>query len=220
MADVLALLGDTLPYTLESLLGLRRYFNEQVWPLQALIFLLLLAVIPGVQSTKWVWRNLQAWILVACWLLCGLVYQSEFAAMLDWTAGYSAWLLVLQGMLIAIHTFLVTPLSVEVSRRSFTGLTLMLAALIAMPLLQWMSGVPFQSLALAGLDPLLTAMFTSGWLLDRRDPWWLWPVPLTWLAMELAIGLGLGYIPAMLPLPITVLALIIHQRIRTPKHPA
>ncbi len=215
MAGLLALLGDTIPYTLDGLLGLRAYYRELVWPLQAPVFLLLLAATLSVNTMQPVWRNLQAWIVIACWLLCGLLYQKEFVAMLDWTAGYTAWLLVLQGALMAVHTYSTTAVAAGVSRPPSTGVALMLIALGAIPLLQLMTGVPFASLALAGLDPLLTALFTSGWLLSRRGPWWLWPVPLTWMAMELAIGLGLGYIPAMLPLPITIVALIIHQRTRT-----
>ena len=90
----------------------------------------------------------------------------------------------------------------------------MLAALGLSPLLQWTTGTPPASLALAGLNPGVTALFTVGWLLGCGGRWWLWPIPLMWMLMELAIGLGLGYIPAMFPLPVAIAVLIMHLRTR------
>ena len=211
MADPAALLGDTLPYTLDGLLGLRAYFNEVVWPLHGLVLILLLAMPePGRRGP---WRVLQVWPVAACWLCGGLFYQLRFAAMLDWSARYTAWLLVLQGVLLVTHSFLGGRGKPGGPASRLPGTALMVLAFAGLPLLQWISGTPAASVALAGLDPGLTALFTAGWLLARGGRWWLWPLPTAWIVMEFAIGLGLGYIPPMLLLPVTLVALLIHWRI-------
>lgn len=213
MADLAALLGDTLPYSLDGLLGLRAYFNDVVRPLPVLLPILLLVPLwPGRQGP---WRRLQTWLVAACWFSSGLIYQLRFAAMLDWTAGYSAWLLVLQGALLVVHGLLASSRQLDESGSGLPGVTLMLLALIAAPLWQWLDGTPLSSIPPAGLDPGMTAMFTAGWLLAHGGRWWLWPLPLAWMAMEFAIGLGLGYIPPMLLLPASLIAMILHRRLST-----
>ncbi len=207
-------LGDFIPYNLEGLLGLRAHFNGIVWPAQPVVTLMLLAIMLYRHSGQILWRKAQPWFVAACWLACGLVYQNQFASMLDWTAPYSAWLLVFEGILIGAAGLFFGETDSATEPGFPGGQILMLWALVVAPLSQWLTGTPLQSIALAGLDPGITALFTAGWLLGRKGCWWLWPLPLSWMLMELAMGIGLGYIPAMLSLPVTIVVAIMHSRAR------
>ena len=212
---MLALLGDSLPYSLEGLLGLRAHFNHSVWPAPLIIFAVLPAILPLHGAGHASARFMPPWILAVCWLFCGLVTQHRFIAMLDWSAVYSGWLCVLQAaLLVAASLWKPGRPHVQKPTSKASGLLLMAAAWLLLPLLQWLWGTPPESIMLVGSDPGATALFTAGWLILHGGRWWLWPLPLAWILIEFAIGLGLGYIPAMTALPLTVAAGILHLRAR------
>lgn len=207
--DILPALGDAIPYTLPTLLALLAHFNAALWPLQSLLLPLLLGIALFPDGNHPAWRRLQPWLITLGWLSCGMLYQLSFAAMLDWTARYTAWLLVFEGCLVAVAGWSGRHGAAPLVPARVGAKVLMLSALVLVPLAQWLVGTPLRALFTAGLLPGVTALFTAGWLLAVRGRWWLWPIPLGWMFLEFAMGLGLGYIPAMLPLPLTMLVLLL-----------
>jgi hypothetical protein len=129
---------------------------------------------------------------------------------LDWSAKYAAWLFCFQALALALMPWLPGRGSGIATRSvAFTGLFLMLIALAGSPLLQWLADVHHRAIAVAGITPELTLLFTIGWLLRIGAAAWLWVIPALGSLYAFPSGLALGYIPAMLPLPALLIAITV-----------
>ncbi len=203
-----AAVADYIPYTGEALRALVGTYNAAIWPLQFGFLAALLAVIIGTGGRVGTLCRLAPLVLAACWAWCGLVFYQRHFALLDWSAHHAGWLFCGQAALLVLAA--ATGTTVPQNRITrIVGMVVMLFALGAVPLIQWLSGLPLETFALAGVTPAATVLFTAGWLAGGSGRWWLWPVPFAWSLYGFVTGWALGYSPDMLPLPVIVILLVI-----------
>ena len=204
-----AILADNIPYTLDAIRGLVEGYNAALWPVQLLALLLIVPLIVG-GGRSGRWRLAAAWILAAAWTLCGLVYYLRHLAPLDWSAAYAGWAFCLQGLVLAL-----LPgsrgggMGAAGPAAGMAGVSLMGLACLGSPLLQWLASVPLGAIALVGITPELTVLFTAGWLARCGIGGWPWLIPCLASVYAFASGWALGYIPGMLPLPLILCTLLV-----------
>lgn len=211
MDAVSAFLADNIPYTLEAIQGMVESYNSLFWPLPLVAPLLLMPLLIGVGvGSRRLWKWYPPLLMAAVWTCCGQIYYLQFLEPLDWSAKYAAWLFSFQGLALALMP-LMSGRGNGMTTRSvaFSGLFLMVMALAGSPLLQWFCNVHPRAIAVAGITPELTLLFTMGWLLRIGAAVWLWVIPALGSLYSFPGGLALGYIPAMLPLPALLIAITV-----------
>lgn len=186
-----------VPYSLEQYLALLRTMNQALWPAFFVAYTLgLAAVILAWLPRPWASRAV-AGILALFWLAGGLVYQLAYLTKLFPAAYVFTGLFVLQALLLAWEGVVRGRLEFAPRKDGFMvmgGLALLLA-LVGHPLLSAYLGHPWPLMALLGLTPCPTVIFTLGMLLwtKGRLPKHLLAVPVLWsfLGFILAVELGL-----------------------------
>lgn len=139
--------------------------NEALWPAQALGVLLALVLTVGL------WRRhgplLRAGALglalAWAWIAYGFFWQRY--APVNWAASGFAWAFGLQALGLLALSFQHTVRATATTLRHRTGLSLLLWALLAHPLLALASGRPWMQAEIIGLAPDPTAIATLGLLL-------------------------------------------------------
>ena len=161
-----------LPYTSEVFFSLFDVYNRAIWPAPwAALALALIAF----WLTLWPRENsgrIGSAILALFWLWCGAVYHLFFFTSLNfWAFGFAA-LFILEALLLLWSGVAKGRLNpVETSTKSRTaGLALMLFALAGYPALTWIVGHTYPAMALIGVAPCPTVIFTLGFLLSCRPP--------------------------------------------------
>jgi len=217
-----------IPYQPEALQGLVAYYLQAIWPAQ-LVALLLTAVALGL-----VWRagpargvrgRVLAALLAMAWLWCGLVYQAQYYATLNWA-----------GLLIYAPVFILQALLllwVGTVCGGFAGSgpvgprgavvcpALLFGASLLHPVLAVWKDVSWHAVGPPGLLPHPTAVATIGLVLmtgaTPRARWTVLVIPVLWCLWAviwagLLESVRLGGLPAMALLGVAILAVGAAQR--------
>jgi hypothetical protein len=185
------------PFTIEQFFDVFKNYNEAVFPIQALFYLLSLFVVyltikPNSGSEKIV-----SGILGLLWLWMGIVYHLVFFTAVNNAAYLFGAMFVLQGIL-----FLVT--GVFQSRLSFkfrfdiygiTGIALIIFALVIYPIFGYFLEHVYPSSPTFGL-PCPTTIFTFGILLlsDKKLPVVILIIPFIWSVIGFTAAFSFGVI--------------------------
>jgi hypothetical protein len=173
-----------LPFTAEILFSSFGQYNRALWPLwivaPAIALALVLLTLRPVRHGD---RAIGA-LLALGWLWVGVGYFILHFAAFDFAAPAYGVLFVLQALLLAWTGVVRGRLAFRFTGALFgwCGLSLALAAVLAWPLVDALTGHAWQSVRVAGLAPAPTAVFTLGMLLlsAGRTPVHLALVPLLW----------------------------------------
>jgi hypothetical protein len=172
-----------LPFTTEQFFHLFGNYNESVWPMQIVLYLLgaisvILAILPTRNSNKII-----SVILAFLWLWMGIVYHLIFFTQINKAAYLFGIVYIIQSFLFILtgvfNSYLTFNLKFNV--RGVTGVIFILYALIIYPIWGFLAGHLFPYIPIFGL-PCPTAIFTFGFLLwtTQRFPKYLLIGPFLW----------------------------------------
>jgi hypothetical protein len=187
-----------VPFTIEQFLGVFERYNQAIWPLQLVAYVLGLAAIWLVlQPTRHADR-LIAGILAFFWLWTGIVYHGLFFREINPVAvGFAAFFVVQAGLLAYVGVlrhdlhFAARP-----TAYGLIGGLFILYAVLLYPLLGAALGHSFPRAPVFGLTPCPVTIFTIGLLLwtAARVPKVILAIPLLWavLGFFAALQFGMG----------------------------
>ena len=148
-------------------------------------------------------------LLALSWLWCGLVFQMQYHASMNWAASYMGWVFIAQAGLLLLVAVLSNqeqfprPLGL----RNWPGLMILLLALLY-PLMGLLEGRTTQQLEWPGLMSAPITWTTIGVLVLRRRPYYwliLLPIPVFWALLSAAFTWRLGLLEPY----VTALALLV-----------
>lgn len=173
-----------LPFTPDVFLALFEQYNRAIWPAHLVAYALcLLAVVAAMKPVAGSDRLVAA-VLAIAWLWTAVVYHLLHFATINFVAPGFAVLFVLEGLLLAWTGVARGRLAFRVRRdaASWAGLGLAIFAMLVYPVTAWLAGHGWPRLALVGVAPCPTTIFTLGMLLliEGRTPVQLAAIPLLW----------------------------------------
>jgi hypothetical protein len=186
--------------------------NAVLWPLPLAgpllgIVLLWLAGRRRPDTDRWILA-----ILAVLWLLVGWSFVWNRFAVINWGASYLAPLFAVEAVLLAGIAFDATGHGPRRRRAEphpvlALGSALVLAGLLAYPLLAPLGDRPLGGAELFGVAPDPTAVATLGFvLLLGRGRAWLLPIPLLWCLVSGATLLTMGEAEGWMPLAAAAVA--------------
>ena len=173
----------TLPFTLEQFFDVFGKYNQAVWPMQILLYLLAaIAIFLTFRKSRWSDKVVSA-ILGFLWIWIGLVYHIIYFSTINKPAYLFGILFIIQGLIFLYFGIAKSFLSFKyiTSTYSIIGSIFMLYALIIYPILGHLLGHIYPKTPTFGL-PCPTTIFTFGILLctDKRVPKYVIVIPLLW----------------------------------------
>ena len=177
-------LSRYIAFSRDAFLGVFETYNAAIWPAQVAAYALcLLAVLLALKSWPGSGRAVAA-LLAAAWLWNGVAYHMLQFAKINWAAWIFGFFFVVEGMMLLATGVLRGRLAFRFTRSAagWAGLAMIAFALVAYPLIGMIAGQPWPRLALVGVAPCPTAIFTLGMLLlaEGRVPIHLLVLPLLW----------------------------------------
>lgn len=177
-------LSRYIAFSRDAFLGVFETYNEAIWPAQVAAYALcLLAVLLALRPWPGSGRAIAA-LLAAAWIWNGVAYHMLQFAKINWAAWIFGFFFVVEGMMLLAAGVLRGRLAFRFTRSAagWTGLALIAFALVAYPLIGMIAGQPWPRLALVGVAPCPTTIFTLGLLLlaEGRVPIHLLVLPLLW----------------------------------------
>jgi hypothetical protein len=154
-----------LPFTPEQFLQVFAHYNEAMWPLQWIAWLLGVAACIAVARPGPVRDRAVPAALALFWLWTGIAYHAVFFAAINRAAWLFGALFVLQGLLFAACAWQGTLRFGRRGPAAWLGCGLALFALVAYPLLGLYAGHGYPRVPLFGITPCPLVLFTFGMLL-------------------------------------------------------
>jgi hypothetical protein len=176
-------LNVVLPFAREEFVALFAKYNDAVWPVQVLAYLLGLAMVAMVLRPSRAGDRAVAAGLAAMWLWTGVAYQwLQFSTINPAAYGF-AMLFVLQGVLFSVAAARGTlSFGTPARQMAWAGLAFVVYAMLLYPLVGLLSGHRYPALPMFGIAPCPVVIFTFGMLMMASAPVsrWLLVVPLVW----------------------------------------
>jgi hypothetical protein len=198
-----------LPFTPEVFFANMAQYNEAIWPAQAVAYVLGLVIVlllfrPTSQSSR-----LIAALLAGAWIWIGVVYHLKYFATINFAAPLFGLAFIIEGLLIAWSGVITRRITFRfrADAAGFAGLTFVTFAIVVYPLLGWLAGHAWPRVAMFGVAPCPTTIFTMGLLLltEGRTPPHLAIIPVLWSLVGGSAVWLLG-VPEDLALPIAGLS--------------
>jgi hypothetical protein len=195
------------PFTVEQFFGVFKNYNEAIFPMQVLFYLLAtiafyFAIKPAAKSSRII-----AGILAFLWLWMGAVYHLAFFTGINKAAYLFGGIFILQGILFLFFGFYRDTFSFKFSYSVYgvTGVVLILFALVVYPVLGFFMGHVYPASPTFGL-PCPTTIFTFGLLLlsDKKLPVVLFIIPFTWSLIGFTAAFNFG-VKEDIALPVSAL---------------
>ncbi len=173
-----------LPFTRDQFIANFAAYNEAVWPLQVLAYLLGLAMVVALLRPSRTSSRLIGIGLAAMWALTGVAYHAMFFSTINVAAWGFAALFMLQAGLVFHATVLRDGLRFGV-REGWTGWLgwgLIAYAAVLYPLLGVWTGHRYPEIPMFGITPCPVTIFTFGMLLMSLRPVsrWILVIPFAW----------------------------------------
>ncbi len=183
------------PFSLAQFLQVFKTYNEVVFPMQILFYLISGIAIYLVLKPNPITDKAISFILAALWLWMGIVYHIVFFTSINKAAYLFGGLFVIQGILFLLYGVFQNQFSFQFRNDTYgiLGVILIVFALIVYPVLGYFLGHVYPSSPTFGL-PCPTTIFTFGLLLmnTRKTPAVILIVPLLWSAIGFMAAIQLG----------------------------
>ena len=184
-----------LPFTVEEFLQLFKKYNESIFPLQVLFYLLGFVIIfLVVRKNIWTDRVINS-ILTFFWLWMGIVYHLLFFTTINKAAYLFGSLFLIQAILFFYFGVIKQKLSYSLFNveLAVTGAILVSYALVVYPLLGYAFGHVYPVSPTFGV-PCPTTIFTFGILLwsDKKLPKIILMIPVLWSLLGFSAATTLG----------------------------
>lgn len=212
-----------LPFTSEEFLKVFEAYNQAVFPIQLILYLLALQIIYlCVKKENWSDKAISV-MLSSLWIWMGIVYHIIFFTAINKAAYFFGALFILQGSLFLWKGVYQNKLKFNLTKNiyGFAGMALMVFALIIYPTIGYALGHIYPSSPTFGL-PCPTTIFTFGMLLilNGKYPKVILIIPFIWAIIGFSAALSLGIkedISLLVSAIITLLMLIRRNRKLTHK---
>lgn len=209
------------PFTQDQFLAVFAAYNEAIWPAQIAAYVVGVAVValsvghPGLAS-----RSVPS-LLGVLWIWTGAAYHWLFFSPINPAALMFGAAFVLQGLLLlAFGLRGRVGFATDNPARRWTGLGLIVYAMLLYPLLGLAAGHVYPASPSFGITPCPLTIFTFGvLLLASRASWLLMVVPVLWAFVGGSAAVLLG-VPEDWMLPISaVAAVVLMMREARPRAP-
>lgn len=184
-----------LPFTFEEFLDVFENYNQSVYPMQIVLYLLAaIAIYSSIKKRNWSDQTISG-ILSFFWLWMGILYHFIYFASINNTAYFFGGLFVIQGILFLWKGVYQNQLSFRLKKNTngFIAMALLLFALIVYPAISYALGHVYPETPTFGL-PCPTTIFTFGMflLLDKKYPKIILIVPFIWAIIGFSAAFSLG----------------------------
>lgn len=180
-----------MPFTTEQFLEVILRYNQAVWPMQIVLYILAAVLVwhAARQAGRDRWVVL---ILGMLWAWMGVAYHWLFFTEINPAAWAFGGFFVLQGVLFVTAGRGIA-FRFEADASGWTGLVFLLYALVLYPVLGALAGHPYPDGPTFGL-PCPTTIATFGALLwaTRRVPVWLLVIPALWALIGTSAAVRFG----------------------------
>jgi hypothetical protein len=184
-----------LPFTSEQFLRVFRDYNQSIFPLQILFYILAFAVLLLCMGQQRYTGKIVNGILAFFWLWMGIVYHLLFFASINKAAYLFGAASIIQGILFIYYGIATGRVSYKPTTGvpGFMGLFFILFALLIYPLLGIWFGHVYPASATFGV-PCPTTIFTFGILLwnDTKIPKTILVIPFLWSFVGFSAAASLG----------------------------
>ncbi|MGB3017034.1 MAG: DUF6064 family protein [Ignavibacteria bacterium] len=185
------------PFTVEQFFDVFNNYNEAVFPMQAVFYLLSLFVVYLIIKPKSGTEKIVSGVLALLWLWMGIVYHLVFFTAINNAAYLFGAMFVLQGILFLVTGVFQSKLSFKFRFDIYgiSGIALIIFALVFYPMLGNYLGHVYPSSPTFGL-PCPTTIFTFGILLmsDRKCPAVIMVIPFLWSVIGFFAAFSFGVI--------------------------
>ena len=185
------------PFTVEQFFNVFKNYNEAVFPMQAVFYLLSLFVVYLTIKPKSGTEKIVSGALALLWLWMGIVYHLVFFTAINIAAYLFGAMFVLQGILFLVTGVFQNRLSFKFRFDIFgiTGIALIIFALVIYPIFGFFLGHVYPSSPTFGL-PCPTTIFTFGILLlsDKKCPSVIMIIPFIWSVIGFTAAFSFGVI--------------------------
>ncbi len=213
IADFKDWLANFLPYSLESWKGLLEYYNQIWWPYSVVFLALALGLLwlvrrPSPHQHRFVLSG-----LALCWAWTGWFFVGKQFATVNWSARYFAWLFILQALILVAWSLRSEPQkSGQPVKFERWSPFLVFTSMMALPLIQFLSGYSLEQLGWFALTPDATVLATIAFLgVLNVLPAGLWAIPVVWSLVVFANSWPLGDIAGMCLLPLVIAQLLLFK---------
>jgi len=157
-----------MPFSVTAFLDVFAAYNQAVWPLVAVLWLLTAGVSAAFMSGARLWAPLPRLLLAGHWLWAGLVYHAFFFTAIN----PAAW--VFAGLFIAQAVLLLATRSSDWSAASSGGMRRVVSSVLIVysliyPAVAWADGFSYPRMPTFGV-PCSTVVFTIGFLVAVSTP--------------------------------------------------
>jgi hypothetical protein len=184
-----------LPFTVEQFSEVFKHYNQSVFPMQVVFYVLGLTVfLLSIKKIAYADKVINA-ILSFFWLWMGIVYHMFYFAQINKAAYFFGGIFILQALLFFYHGVLYNRLSYKFrfDRFGWVGAIMMTFALFIYPLLSYVFKHVYPASPTFGL-PCPTTIFTFGILLccSKKIPLSILMIPFIWSIIGFFAALQLG----------------------------
>jgi len=185
-----------LPFTIDQFLGVFEHYNQAIWPMHIVAYILGIAVIIlAAKETRY--SNQMISVALACfWGWMGIVYHLMYFSTINRAALGFGILFIIQAILWLVFGVVRPKLAFRVAANPYalTGLALIAYAMLIYPLLGTLLGHGYPHSPSFGVAPCPTTIFTFGLLLctSARVPKTVLVIPFIWSLIGFSAALVLG----------------------------
>ena len=185
-----------IPFNIEEFLGILGAYNQTIFPLQWIGYLLGLVVIYFVFRPSRIGDRIISGVLAMYWLGMGVGYHLQWFTLINPAAYLFGIAFIIQGMWF-LYAGILRPqihFGFTPSIPGFAGLVFILYAMSVYPLLNIWFGHEYPAMPLFGSAPCPTTIFTFGLLVLARTrlPYYLLVIPFLWSLIGVSAALQLG----------------------------
>jgi Family of unknown function (DUF6064) len=185
-----------LPFTIDQFLGVFEHYNQAIWPMHIVAYILGIAVIIlAAKETRYSSQMIS--VALACfWGWMGIVYHLMYFSTINRAALGFGILFIIQAILWLVFGVVRPKLAFRVAANPYalTGLALIAYAMLIYPLLGTLLGHGYPHSPSFGVAPCPTTIFTFGLLLctSARVPKTVLVIPFIWSLIGFSAALALG----------------------------
>jgi hypothetical protein len=185
-----------LPFTIEQFLEVFERYNQAIWPMQIVAYILAIAVLVlAAKKTRYSAPIISS-TLAFFWVWMGVVYHLVYFSTINRAAIFFGILFIVQGLLWLLFGVVRPRLSFQLDANpySITGMLLIAYAMLVYPIIGTLLGHGYPRSPSFGVAPCPTTILTFGVLLltNARVPRSTLVIPLVWSLIGFGAAVSLG----------------------------